>query len=410
MSNYIYYNGELYHASDKKSQHKYIKKVKINGKWRYYYKDKNTGSKYGTYTNKKGTDTYTVKKSDKWFSSTKTTTKNKIYRNNKVEGKDVVYTEGRLTRAIARGKKKITKALKKLENKKGASNFLKKGAKMLSKLFKTAKTETKIPKTHKYIQRIKTASGKFLYFYDQAAYDRYLTKQKYQKNEPKFMKKVPDSTDRSLSKDDDMSEVNEKYSPYSQERSQNCAYCTAAYELRSRGYDVQAATNIDMDSYEAKGADYLSKWYEDPDTIYLNEKGKKDRSIKAWLHDGTTKQKKIDYDMNTVQKGILEYSGKNTRGEIRVTWKQGGAHSMIYEVDGKGKVTVRDAQTNRVYDLSEFESGSHAVNRIAITRTDNLKLKKGILNVVENNKSEVRDYVVRDGRVIRADGGNDIWF
>ena len=31
MAEYIYKNGELYHA------HKYIKKKKVNGKWRYYY-------------------------------------------------------------------------------------------------------------------------------------------------------------------------------------------------------------------------------------------------------------------------------------------------------------------------------------------------------------------------------------
>lgn len=31
MANYIYKEGELYHA------HKYIKKKKVNGKWRYYY-------------------------------------------------------------------------------------------------------------------------------------------------------------------------------------------------------------------------------------------------------------------------------------------------------------------------------------------------------------------------------------
>ena len=31
MANYVYCNGELYHA------HKYITKKKVNGKWRYYY-------------------------------------------------------------------------------------------------------------------------------------------------------------------------------------------------------------------------------------------------------------------------------------------------------------------------------------------------------------------------------------
>ena len=36
MSDYIYYNGELYHASKKK--HKYVAKVPIgNNKYRYFY-------------------------------------------------------------------------------------------------------------------------------------------------------------------------------------------------------------------------------------------------------------------------------------------------------------------------------------------------------------------------------------
>ena len=407
-ANYIYYNGELYHASDKKSQHKYIKKVKVNGKWRYYYKDKDTGSKYGTYTDKKGLNSYTVKKSDKLFSSKETIKKDKVYKNRNVESKDVVYSEGRLTRSIDRAVTKLDKFIKKNSNKKFINKSLAKGAKVVSKLLGGNKKneETKIDKTHKYIQRIKAASGKYIYFYTQDQYDRYLNKQKYQKKEPGFMKKVPE-IESVMSSEDDMREINEKYDPYRISRSQNCAYCTAAYELRSRGYDVQAATN-DGSSYLALGADYLTKLYEDPDTIFLNEKGKRDKSRKARKYDGTNKQKETKYNMKTVANSILEYSGKNTRGEFRVTWEQGGSHSMIYEVDKKGKITIRDAQTNTVHDLSEFQSGSYSVSRIAITRTDNLKLKKGILKTVENNKSEARDYYVEDGHVYKESWGG-IW-
>lgn len=48
MADYIYYNGELYHASRK--NHKYIAKVrKPNGKYRYFY----TQEEYNTYKNSK---------------------------------------------------------------------------------------------------------------------------------------------------------------------------------------------------------------------------------------------------------------------------------------------------------------------------------------------------------------------
>lgn len=42
MADYIYYNGELYHA-------KYIKKDRVNGKWRYYY-DHNDGDGWSNKT------------------------------------------------------------------------------------------------------------------------------------------------------------------------------------------------------------------------------------------------------------------------------------------------------------------------------------------------------------------------
>lgn len=62
-------------------------------------------------------------------------------------------------------------------------------------------------------------------------------------------------------------------------------------------------------------------------------------------------------------------------------WKDALAgHSMVYEVDGKGKVTIRDCQTNKTYSV---ESIVDHVNAISITRTDNLELRKGILDAVE---------------------------
>jgi hypothetical protein len=63
----------------------------------------------------------------------------------------------------------------------------------------------------------------------------------YQKNEPPFMKKVPDIPENVVyEKKEDMEKINEEYDPYDDSRSMNCGNCSAAYELRRRGYDVEA--------------------------------------------------------------------------------------------------------------------------------------------------------------------------
>ena len=181
-----------------------------------------------------------------------------------------------------------------------------------------------------------------------------------------------------------MAKINEEYDPYNYERSHNCANCTAAYELRCRGYDVQAADRGKDDTYIGAQKNYMNDMYENADTIWLNKEGKRDR-VKGALEKVGLKfkfQKDISYDSNTVKTAMLNHSGKNTRGEIAVEWKNGGGHSMAYEVDGTGKVTIRDCQTNTVYRVEDIVD---SVSRIAITRTDNLKLKKDIVKAVEEN-------------------------
>ena len=55
---------------------------------------------------------------------------------------------------------------------------------------------------------------------------------------------------------------------------------------------------------------------------------------------------------------------------------------MAYEVTDKGDVVIRDCQTNNIYSVNDIVD---LVNNIRITRTDNLELKKGILDAVEDN-------------------------
>ena len=69
----------------------------------------------------------------------------------------------------------------------------------------------------------------------------------------------------------------------------------------------------------------------------------------------------------------------------------------MYEVDKKGKVTIRDSQTYDEYSLDEL---APYVKKVRITRTDNLQLKEGILDAVVTNKDDKRRYYV-DKRIAR---------
>lgn len=345
MADYIYYNGELYHAGKKK--HKYIAKVPISkGKYRYFY----TKEEYEAYKNRKNNKETTKK--------TKKSSVSKFFSN--------VFNS--IKNLFKKPKKKLAKVLDK-------------GKKFVDEVIFGKKKGKKSDRNFKYIKRIKMSNGKYRYFYDEDEYSRYLQSREYQENEPEFMKKISKiSEEDSFDVLDNMEKINPGYSRYDKSTSRNCANCTAAYELRCRGYDVKAEEYKNVGEYLFNGLQYrFAYYYKDAKPIMLDDKGDEHKS--AFI--GTRYQKEFDYSAQTVEKAIAKHSGKNTRGDISVEWKQGSAHSMVYEVDSKGNVLIRDCQTNRVHKVSEI---SGKVKNIIITRTDNLELKKGILNAVEDNQ------------------------
>lgn len=329
-----------YLTHGKWKEHKYIERVKIGDKYRYFY----TQEEYDAYLKSKNKKSSISAFFKKCFG-------------------------------------KIDKIFKK--SKKEASDLIDKGEKFINKVFKAEETKDKKTtlfgkRQFKYVQRIKLSNGKYRYFYDEGEYERYLKRLEYQKDEPDFMKSTPKiPEEESFTEADNMVEINEEYDANDDQRSRNCVYCSTAYELRCRGYDVQAADRGNIFQYKGHPTD-MDGFYENPKMITINESGDEYSNI----FDGKVFSKKFEYTGDTAEKAIVKHSGKNTRGEIRVRWKSGGGHSMVYEVSKNGTVTIRDCQTNLVYDTRDIVD---AVNHITITRTDNLKLKKGILKTVEDN-------------------------
>lgn len=353
--------------NDELTHWKYIKKKKINGKWRYFY-------------NQAELDEYN-KKSETGDISLKDRVKN-IANGLVAKGEKFVYNK--------LFKNKIVK--------KSNNDLVDKGRTFVNNLFNKSslnnvkdivKNETE--KKHKYIAKVKTPNGKTRYFYKQEEYDAYLKRLQYQKNEPDFMKGVKKiDKDTVMNAEEDQSATNPKYSPYNDKYSENCIKCTAVYELRRRGYDVEAGAK------DSKQHDWnLDNWYKNAKHYEIDNDGSlKDVSksksnvlVNAadyFYRKATGKYNSHSYTGKDIKKALEKNNPPGSRGNINVVWKGGGKHSMTYEINSNGKAIVRDCQTNDTYKTDgDFDVIARNTGHAEIVRTDNLELRKEILDNVK---------------------------
>lgn len=358
-----YYAVHRSKPDDELTHWKYIKRIKKNGKWKYYY-DKEAAEK----DSKKKTKNPLKKLSnsfDKAVAKGEKFLYEKLLKNKTSDKKP---TTVKIAETVRKGKAKVNKLL----NKQGATLDYK----------------------YKYIAKVKLPNGKYRYFYDQDEYDTYLKRQEYQKNEPDFMKDVPDiDSNVIMNADENMAEINEEYDYFNDARSMNCAYCTTAYEMRMRGYDVQAA-DYDDATYDADLWGMYS-WYENGKMVYVSDTGNSTDISKYVKTKSESNGNEImdtmniynDYTVNysgsTIQKALEQGNPPNSRGNLCVYWSGGGGHSMAYETDSKGKVTIRDCQTNETYTPQQL--ADYGVCDVVYMRTDNLEFSENVLHTVEEN-------------------------
>lgn len=384
--------------SKERKKHKYIARVLYkNGKYRYFYvlsdyKAYLTGVKKGKYSSdykisdSEREDIKNTKKLEKQYGD-------QVYRS--ADEYEVQIAKDSAVKSVLAVLKKTASKFSKSGKTPKLSNdildipsaSLKKDGSKEGKLKRVKpnkkKVTTKPLKGHKYIAKVKISDGTYRYFYDQDEYNAYLKKKEYQEDSPSFMdvfKKTPstetseeamakinphvdwsysqykyynDLPDEQVKKLKDSGTVSQKTVGDTQAYDMNCMNCTTAYELRRRGYDVEAG------AWRASNTQYasLENWYE----------GVKVKEVKK---------------TNNLIKAIQSDNPPGSRGNLMVQWSNGGGHSMAYEVDSKGKVHILDPQTNSVVDedkLPDLISSAH------YARTDNLKLKEGVLDTVAPN-------------------------
>ena len=129
---------------------------------------------------------------------------------------------------------------------------------------------------------------------------------------------------------EDLAAVNPGFRNMNTNSKNNCMLCTTTYEMRKRGYDVTAQ----LDSVGYSFAD-VKRWF---------PKAKFERNTRFDANGAPLKQK--DYVNNTLQSLLKQ--GNGARGNLIICFKEGGSHSIFYEVQN-GKVVFLDGQTNTVY-------------------------------------------------------------
>ena len=182
-------------------------------------------------------------------------------------------------------------------------------------------------------------------------------------------------------------------------RKMNCRRATFAYEMRRRGYDVQATRTTNgygQNISGLKNAISPGEKLRRTGTMSLiwdfaNEKVRsgKDPSMPTPLKNlqeglSAGSKKNIGYDSfgeDAMPRKIFERLAKEpngSRGEIGVIWKQGGGHSMAYEIFD-GKPVIFDAQTGKAFDSVKAMSDSMDIGGAGFTRLDNLDLNTDYL-------------------------------
>ena len=226
--------------------------------------------------------------------------------------------------------------------------------------------------------------------------DAYNKRTEYQKNEPEYLQKLKHSEDPYTAEEDAIL-VNPRYDFNSKDvdYTTNCAECTAIYELRRRGYDVESngvAGESDSISTIGKLRDRWNSskyntdmryglFYENPDVQ-------------------TVEKTKNDEDTARVIREAIDKNPPGSRGDLSVQWKSGSGHSLVWEKDQDGTIHIIDTQISghggRVeYDLddlctnvdnnSTYMSNYGFKTGTRVVRTDNLKLKEDITKICKNS-------------------------
>lgn len=174
-----------------------------------------------------------------------------------------------------------------------------------------------------------------------------------------------------MSPEEDMERVNPGYKNWDTNTKNNCALCTMSYELRRRGFDVQA--NKATQGYDI---DTLVKDY------YKGAKPKESKGslseseILSEYYNGTAARIPKDRQKQMIDSTVAEIEKQKdgARGMMTCVWNgTASGHAFNYANEG-GKLVIYDTQANKRYEGDKATKYLENCSQLTVTRLDNCKL------------------------------------
>lgn len=208
-------------------------------------------------------------------------------------------------------------------------------------------------------------------------------------------------------------EINPGYMENQLGANMNCRRCTFAYELRRRGFDVQATRTPTARGQHAAGilnaittefpdvsdkelmkrfveaqkAELEGRKLTDPITRHIAQIIKRGGGLQEIrpTHDLLPQDNVFSILPSAKALGNddifarLAKELERSRGELAVQWQGGGGHSMAYEIIN-GVPHIFDTQTGRYFNnVKDFTDGMPGISTASFTRLDNVELDPNFL-------------------------------
>jgi|GEM_PF-890295 hypothetical protein len=150
----------------------------------------------------------------------------------------------------------------------------------------------------------------------------------------------------------------------------NCQRCVPTYEMRRRGYDVEALGN-------SRGSVKLGN-----DQKILELWGASDKDfIKNYVEFSSRKELKYSDGSKDNLNRIIENIEPNSRYQIAWHWKgKNSGHTSVLEKTSKG-VFIVDPQTGKIYKAKEY-LGRDLFTKVRLLRIDNRKINEDMLKLI----------------------------
>lgn len=174
-----------------------------------------------------------------------------------------------------------------------------------------------------------------------------------------------------LSREEDVKRVNPEYETNPGGARSNCTNCTMAYELRRRGYEVQA--KLRSNGRSEKFTKEMFPKVKDVKVVTAPDRKKDEDAFLRYMNEYEPKAaagRNTECSQKTIN--ALKSEPPGSRGQILVGWNRWSGHSMAYEITSDGKVNIIDGQIGKIYNEKDSEKLLRHCVDTQYERLDNL--------------------------------------